>query len=577
MIQPGAIPSIDGDLEAVAASGAQLRAQGQAVADTGSDVHSTWQGLAAVYEAPEAGQLLAATAPVQTQAQGVGSRMRTVGQALVSYADEVRPIKAELERLRASASAFTSSVQGDEDWRSDGGKVDEHNALLSGVSSAVAAWMEAQRRCANTINAVHGGVQYVADDGDGVTSAGEFGYDAATLRAAGGSEQGLPWGRAEEEDLPWYQDAGNAVLSFGKGVVVDGLWGAVQGIGTLVNPWSDDFGAAWSGLGRFALAVTVVPTVVNHFTALPGLEKGALGQTLVDAGKGIVAWDTWKSDPARALGATLTNVVTAVIGTKGAGAGLKGGSAAARTALAAAPRLADVRAAVAAQLAKIPKIEMPSLNPALAGGGAPGPYRFDVENPRSGGGGGSSAAPAPVRPAPVVPPHYAHLPVEQHVSGQKHAWNDALDDPKPDTVYEVDGRHVYVTDGAGRVTHVQSQLEYTPPATAELSRSSGAQLAAGGPDRLQFDQGGHLVAASLGGPGEGINLVAMAKELNGAGKNNWWALEADWRKALKADPGADIRVSVEIDYPAGGGARPSGFEVRYSINGGDDVVREFEQ
>lgn len=572
VIQPGAIPQIDGDLEAVAAGGAQLRAQGQAVADTGADVHSTWQGLAAVYDAPEAGQLLAATAPVQAQSRGVGARLQSVGSALVSYADEVRPIKAELDRLRASASQFVSSVSGDDEWRSDGGRVEEHNALLSGVSSAVAAWMAAQRRCANSINAVHGGARYVADNGDGVVAAGEFGYASGALRAAGGSQQGLPWGRAEQEDLPWWRDAGSAVASFSKGVVVDSLGGMVQGIATLLNPWSDGFGAAWTGLGRFAVAVTVVPTVINHFTALPGLERGELGQTLVGAGKGMVAWDTWRTDPARALGATLTNIVTAVIGTKGATAGVKGGVSAGRTAAGRVPPLlADVRAAVAAQTAKIPRIELPTLQPALAGGGAPGRFHFDVDDPRSGGGG--AAPPAP-RPAPVVPPQYAHLPVEPHVSGQKGAWNDQLNDLKPDTVYEVDGKHLYVTDGSTRVVHVQSQLEYTPPAAADLTRSSAAQLAAGGADRLQFDQGGHLIAASLGGPGEGINLVAMAKELNAAGKNNWWALEADWRTALRS--GADIRATVDIRYPPDL-ARPSWFRVTYSIDGGHAVVRDFRQ
>ena len=38
MIEPGAIPQIEGDLEAVAAGGAQLKAQGRAVADTGTGV-----------------------------------------------------------------------------------------------------------------------------------------------------------------------------------------------------------------------------------------------------------------------------------------------------------------------------------------------------------------------------------------------------------------------------------------------------------------------------------------------------------------------------------------------------------
>jgi len=409
VIDPGAIPQIGGDLDAVAAGGAKLRSQASAVSDTGSDVYTTWQQLSSVYDAPEAGELLQATAPVRVESAEVASGLETVGAALVAYADEVRPIKSQLEQLRSSASEFVGSVSGDDDWREDGGKVDEHNALMSGVSSAVAAWMEAQRRCANSINAVHGGTQYVADDGDGVLEANEFGYTADTLNAATASEQGVPWGRPEEEDLPWWEDLGNGVVSFGKGVVVDGIWGALQGLENLVNPWSDDFGASWAGLGKFALAATVVPTVINHFTALPGLDKGELGQTLTDAGKGIVAWDMWAEDPARAAGATLTNIVTAVIGTKGAGATLKGGTVAGRAGITALPRLADVRTAVASQIARIPRIDLPGLQPSWATGGAGSRFRFDVETPNNGrvhsessGSTGGSSAPAPARTVPPL-------------------------------------------------------------------------------------------------------------------------------------------------------------------------------
>ncbi|MGI4896818.1 MAG: DNA/RNA non-specific endonuclease, partial [Janthinobacterium lividum] len=34
--------------------------------------------------------------------------------------------------------------------------------------------------------------------------------------------------------------------------------------------------------------------------------------------------------------------------------------------------------------------------------------------------------------------------------------------------------------------------------------------------RLSIDEGGHLIASSLGGPGEGINLVAMDTAQNQA-------------------------------------------------------------
>lgn len=353
MIDPGGIPQIDADLDAVSAAGARLRTEGGAVRDTGADVHATWQGLSAVYEAPETGHLLAATAPVRTAADQVGSRLERVGAALVAYAEEVRPIQAELVRLRGSAAAFVAAADADDDWRKDAGKVEEHSGLLSAVASAKAAWEEAERRCASAINAVDGGVQFVADNGDGVTQLGEYGHDAQTWQAAATSEEGAGWGTPEERDRPWYEDIGHGAVSFGKGVVIDGAWGTVKALGTMVNPWADDFGASWKGLGMLGLALVPGALVVNSQMSLFGLEQGALQNTLVQAGKGLVAWDMWGEDPARAAGAVGFNVL-ATLGTGGAGAALTGTGRAATVTRTAAQAS---RAAVARGVAHLPRLD----------------------------------------------------------------------------------------------------------------------------------------------------------------------------------------------------------------------------
>ena len=67
--------------------------------------------------------------------------------------------------------------------------------------------------------------------------------------------------------------------------------------------------------------------VMDLTTGLPFLERGELGRTYLDAAKGIVAWDTWGEDPARAAGLTTFNVVSIVVGTKGAGGSLRGAGA----------------------------------------------------------------------------------------------------------------------------------------------------------------------------------------------------------------------------------------------------------
>jgi hypothetical protein len=355
VINPDGIPQIEGDLDAVATAGATLERTGRDFAGTGADVNATWQGLSAFYEAPESGQLLAATVPVQTTASAVGSDVTAVGAALSTYADEVRPIKAQLESLRSRAVAFLASIEGDDDWNEDGAKVDEHNQLLSAVNAAVAAWMDAQRRCANTIVALYGGIQYVADNGDGTIEANEFGYSKELLDGATAGDEGVPWGKPEEEDKPWYEDAFNAVVSFGKGLVVDGLWGTITGLGNLVGfgGW-DAFKASWAGLGKLALALSPGYRLIEATIGTPGPSNDELNQTLIDTGKALIAYDTWDDDPARAAGAATFNIVSAIVGTKGAGGAIRGGTAAAVAAR--APRVAEITARVSAA---VPDIRLP--------------------------------------------------------------------------------------------------------------------------------------------------------------------------------------------------------------------------
>ena len=99
-INTAEIPQIEGDLDVVDGAGAKLRSAGTGFSTTGSEVHSTWQGLSGVYRAPEVGELLAATAPVASDAAAVGTDVGSVGAALSAYAVEVRPIKAELATWR---------------------------------------------------------------------------------------------------------------------------------------------------------------------------------------------------------------------------------------------------------------------------------------------------------------------------------------------------------------------------------------------------------------------------------------------------------------------------------------------
>lgn len=367
MINPGEIPQITGDVEVVATQGAILRTQGRAFAATGTDVDSTWQGLAAVYVAPEAAQLFAATGPVKERTETVGSQVSAVGDALVAYADEVRPIKAELASLRVQAEAFVRVATANPDWRADPALVAENNRLVTAVDAQVAAWMAAQRECANAIDRLDGGIQYVQDNGDENQAANEYGYSAAALdqAAAGGA---LPWGSPEELDKPWWEDGLDLAGSFVEGFFVDGLAGAVQGLGQLVGfGGSEGLEQSWGGLARLGLALTPL-RLVNDYTDLPGLPKGALSGQLDQTARALLAADEWGKDPARAAGAVVFNIVSVILGTKGVGAGVRGGAAAAEGTGAVAEsagllaRLTmKVSDLVAATKARIPTIHIPDV------------------------------------------------------------------------------------------------------------------------------------------------------------------------------------------------------------------------
>jgi filamentous hemagglutinin len=116
------------------------------------------------------------------------------------------------------------------------------------------------------------------------------------------------------------------------------------------------------------------------------------------------------------------------------------------------------------------------------------------------------------------------------------------------------------------------RLSTRPPGNATAT----SRVSPGREYRLEIDQGGHLVATRFGGPGEGINLVPMSRELNGAGQNNWYAMESDWAKTLDTDPPPEIKVKIDLDYP-GGSKRPESFTVGYTVDGGKPKFRRFVQ
>lgn len=281
-VNPEAIPGSGIDPDQIDVHASQIRRYADSVADSGSSLEFHWQRLAGVYEAPESEALLGLMTPVSAEATTVRDNLRVVSSALQVFADEVRPIKAALDSLRADAVAFRASIahgvsvrepapvyltsgsqysSGDvgaqegprfrtvtKQWHEVQEYVDRNNDLIARVDAQQVALWDAERTCASRIRTLFGGPPLRSPrSGDD-----RFGYGVSEI-PRGAS---MPWGSAVERT----ENCGEAALTFvvkdflWEGVVVGGVWGTVEGLLTLVAGFDpatgaffspDAYGAAW--------------------------------------------------------------------------------------------------------------------------------------------------------------------------------------------------------------------------------------------------------------------------------------------------------------------------------------------
>lgn len=85
----------------------------------------------------------------------------------------------------------------------------------------------------------------------------------------------------------------------------------------------------------------------------------------------------------------------------------------------------------------------------------------------------------------------------------------------------------------------------------------------GGNDRLDDDDGGHLIATIFKGSGNMDNLVPMNSNLN---RGEWKKLENEWANAL--NDGDKVRVKITPNY-SGNSKRPDSVVIRYKIGDED--------
>ncbi|MGK3625295.1 DUF637 domain-containing protein, partial [Acinetobacter sp. A11] len=140
--------------------------------------------------------------------------------------------------------------------------------------------------------------------------------------------------------------------------------------------------------------------------------------------------------------------------------------------------------------------------------------------------------------------------------GAKGGWaKQANGKLEANSAYLLPNGAAYVTDNSGNVKEVTANLRNI------LMDRNNYQQSIAGKSGISGDQGGHLIAASLGGSGDRINLVPMAKTLN---NGSWKAMESELANAVKL--GKDVNMKVAVGYPTGS-SRPNKFIVTATING----------
>lgn len=391
------IPGADIQPDAIEENALTIGTISGQVSEHGSNVNLKWQGMAGVYEAPESPTLLGLMAPVSSQATQVGDNLAEVSAALAAFAADVRPIKAELDSLRIEAKTFVDSIQGGvqvreinpawtaaqspyggatamptyqgswggsttsapaepdkyrtvtKEWHESQEHVDRNNELLAAVNAQQVKLWEAERACANRIRALYGAAPLHAAESENDS----LGYGIAEIPE--GTE--MPWGAEVERT----EGCGEATAKFvfkdflWEGIVVGGIWGTVEGLGTLVlgyNPATGEFfsgdayGAAWGNLGMLLFAGAANTGILapifqsDSLMQSMGMDgflpqevrdlKAKADEAALNTGKALIAWDKWQDDPGTALGESVFNVGTALIPVGGAAvAGVKTASTAA--------------------------------------------------------------------------------------------------------------------------------------------------------------------------------------------------------------------------------------------------------
>ncbi len=320
VINPDNIVIPDADPDAIEAAGKALKDDAADIAQAGHDIKRAWAGLEGNYIAPESEELLAAVDPVADDGDEMEDKITTVGQALIDFAEEIRPLLARWKSLKADAETLAADIrETGEEWTKDEDKVDQHNQLNNDLAAVLTEYQEAERNCANAITAlVEGGTRFIAANLDGSTVAGDgevvYGLSEAPEDVA------TPWATPQEYDAPWWVDVGSALWDIGAGTVTDfasllGLYHEERGWG--VSSWDE-----WKN--NIADYVSDNLAGVAYLTGFYtengwGVDSAAqwwenFSGAWTEVGHSLVPWREWDTRPGYVITTGVINIGSIVAG-----------------------------------------------------------------------------------------------------------------------------------------------------------------------------------------------------------------------------------------------------------------------
>ncbi|MFJ9557306.1 hypothetical protein ACIRPH_26150 [Nocardiopsis sp. NPDC101807] len=328
LINPSMFPVPTADPAELETLAGQLRTAGTTVSGIGADIKSAWSDLSGCYTAPESGTLLAAVDSVATDGDSVETSTGKAATALETFAESVRDIKAKWATLTTDSNAFLNSIDtSNDDWKQADGfwnrlvgneseKVGEHQALLDRADALRQEYEQAERDCANAINAdIPGRTNFVSANADG-SPPGENEYQHGFDGYLGDVD--MAWGGSQETDHGWWVDAGSAVKDFGVGIAEDvgGFVGIHNSDGWFQGNWGDNLWEYHEGNLQSAASLVGMYDAENDSWGFQGWERTGeiAGGAWKDAAHAVVPWEEWGERPGYVIGTALLNIGATVGG-----------------------------------------------------------------------------------------------------------------------------------------------------------------------------------------------------------------------------------------------------------------------